>query len=103
MDKLSGMFFSVKNWPNYKSTLEKELSHLVFGDAKCELFEGFLKITIKCGNTEYCKYYDVDTIEYIHLDYLIRIIASLYRDHIMRMYFKRDGRVLLNSRKEQPL
>ena len=53
MDKLSGMFFSVKNWPGCKSTHEKELSHLVFGDAKCELFEGLLKITIKCGNTEY--------------------------------------------------
>nr|DAZ19825.1 MAG TPA: hypothetical protein [Caudoviricetes sp.] len=37
------------------------------------------------------------------MDYLIKIIASLYRDHIMRMYFKRDGRVLLNSRKKQPL
>lgn len=103
LDKSSGMFFSVENWSDCKSTLEKELSHLVFGDAKCELFEGFLKITIKCGNTEYYKYYDVDIIEYMHLDYLVNIILRLYRDYVMRIYFKREGRVLLNSRKKQPL
>ena len=103
MNKLSGMFFSVKNWPDCKSTLEKKLSHLVFGDAKCELFDDFLKITITNGTTEYYKYYDVDTIEYMHLDYLVNIILRLYRDYVMRIYFKREGRVLLNSRKKQPL
>lgn len=103
LDKSSGMFFSVKNWPDCKDVLESELSRFVFGDTKCELFEGFLKITITNDITEYYKYYDVDTIEYMHLDYLINIILRLYRDYVMRIYFKREGQVLLNSRKEQPL
>lgn len=101
LDKSSGMFFSVKNWSDCKDVLERELSRFVFGDAKCELFDDFLKITITNGTTEYYKYYDVDTIEYMHLDYLVNIILRLYRDYVMRIYFKREGRVLLNSRKKQ--
>ena len=103
LDKSSGMFFSVKNWSDCKDVLERELSRFVFGDAKCELFDDFLKITITNGTTEYYKYYDVDTIEYMHLDYLVNIILRLYREYVMRMYFKIEGRVLLNSRKKQPL
>lgn len=102
LDKSSGMFFSVKNWSDCKDVLESELSRFVFGYTKCELFEGFLKITITNGITEYYKYYDVDIIEYTHLDCLINIILRLYRDYVMRIYFKREGQVLLNSRKEQP-
>lgn len=103
LDKSSGMFFSVKNWSDCKAVLERGLSRFVFGNVKCECTDDFLIITIINDTTLYSKRYDVDNIEYMHMNYLIILILRRYRDYVMRMYFKREGRVLLNSRKEQPL